>query len=248
MGGRYVNRVTLDTNLFWGARRGLLSEIRGRGFRLSLSETALYEALAKAQRDKVAGQFGARAELFRNLLDAERPLVGTRGNFRERLNSPVQIAESLRALWEHVCNCAKPSAEFEGLGAAANQFMDSISLRTLARRLTPDELAELAVKDRSKLESALRKHLRNAPEHNVRKDKSTVANYLIECGLGSLDAGKNDLQDLEQLVCVGEPSFLLTCDRRLIKNAKRSGSPQARWVVSPDAFLEGPLPTRKPWE
>jgi hypothetical protein len=72
------------------------------------------------------------------------------------------------------------------------------------------------------------------------------AQFLWEAATGARQPADNDVQDLEQLVHVGEPAFLLTEDKRLLERVARTKSRQRFWVLSTAEFLDWPLPCGLP--
>jgi hypothetical protein len=73
-------RVVVDTNYFRGLREQDIEQLRARGFRVSVSQSAFYEAWAAAARDKDPGIIIGPARNFSRVVDLDYPIAPTAGD------------------------------------------------------------------------------------------------------------------------------------------------------------------------
>lgn len=103
----------MDTNYYRGAGYALLSELRGRGFRISISLNAFVEHWTRSVRDGNLQMLVSRAQRLKSIIDADTPLlptglqlVGLVGG-RTRDDTPTRYDELMqwcRGIWKATCN------------------------------------------------------------------------------------------------------------------------------------------------
>lgn len=247
-----------------GAPLDVVRSIRGEGFAISISETGFAEYAARASRQNERNAFENRIRSLVPVVDALAPLMPTRKRFFDRFDeAAVGRAHSARAelkgAWDATVK-GLDDTQWSEFTSKADAWFDehAVGLKDLAKRWEPGE--DIDHFDRLKPAQRLahiREYLHTAiPGEHVlsgsyreRADLffRVFALFLWRTAKGAWSPSKNDMQDLEQAVHVGEPAFLLTEDGRLLDRVEESGSRQRFWVLRPREFLEGPLPCGEPW-
>jgi hypothetical protein len=138
-----LGRLVLDTNLYSFGGRGALAALVARGFKLSVSEIAFTEALARSvrhfksgeSRQQARGRFFNRARSLAHIIDDQHPIALAAGHAVERIaaradgNPCVETDEyeaHVRDVWRTVVGVGLTDEEWIAAGEVANQWLDEL--------------------------------------------------------------------------------------------------------------------------
>jgi hypothetical protein len=263
-----VTRLVLDSNCARSLLAPQFVALKERGFVISLSITTFEEVWANSSRKEKYGVLYAPAARLAQVIDTDRPLLSTGRHLREELEA-VSLAQrrrrreafnaKSRLLWSKLVAGKISEETWRTGGGLANEQIDDLANNwtdTRRQALTKEYPAGImALSDEDlfrRLKPLYAKHDHVPSRLAERWDAYFSAVTLIAVrdakkALNQPAPDENDAEDLQLLLQLAQPAFLLTKDSRLISLVDDSKTYQGPWVRTFGELITDPLPSGVPW-
>jgi hypothetical protein len=263
-------RIVLDTNCFRGLKAKELLALRNDGFKISVGQSALYEAWAAAAREARPGIVLGPARELSEVIDPDYPIAPTRGDLLWRFSATRRRHDQDRTTpryrawatlnWRLAATGNVEEGELQRLGLEANDYLAGAgsSWKRFAAKWAQHDQVEAfrALPDRRR-RSLFVNHITSdlwsrgfragLVRSRLHAFFHAIAWHMWSTATGATTATDNDSEDLAGLMHLAESAFVLTHDEKLIRAVDLSKTYQAPWVRTLAEMHATNLPTGRPW-